>query len=555
MALPKDFTTLGELSLLRVEDDDDQCILDRLVEVVKETFPSGWRDWRVRGCSKEELVGKKVDGQLLNKIRFAIPTISILKAFDPEAVLLSEKTYKQLKLSLLEWPFCRSLIVRPKAVAAKIHGSMARFEMVWASLDDSVKNAILSREETVKIMTENCAQKRKCSEKSPQRPKRVKTEPSTQKEIRTLQEQTTSLQGMMEKLLYQQQQIMSTRSNQSPVEDEYSDIEIPDSPSPESDLERFSPDVHDRSAWDQLSHTSKRSLSLSNKENLNSSKIAKTAVDFDFTPSVKEVEPKIPAANKEFLNQAIHCQRFGKESWNNLRYVEAQKKLQATPAFTYLAVNPQLSGKTPKWIPYDILVKFDQALGAITHGLLKERNLLQDALNNVVSESDSSTNDLKTSIVKHLSGSDTAFRENTDNLLQYVCGRRAEILELRRSYYKPPSKYMHVALHKVPPSVTHLFDDTMLSETFKQHGGYYKFFPSTRGATDRFIGSIAPSNNTERPFQQSNRGKKKSPSNFSVPRNLKKSANQTKTQRFNKSKKHYDAKPSASSGKTTRKPY
>lgn len=102
MAIPKDFTILGELSLLSVEDEEDQCILNRLVEVVDEIFPSTWRNWRVRGCIKEELVGKKVDGQILNKLRFAIPTISILMAFKPEAVSVSEKTYKQVKLSLLE---------------------------------------------------------------------------------------------------------------------------------------------------------------------------------------------------------------------------------------------------------------------------------------------------------------------------------------------------------------------------------------------------------------------------------------------------------------------
>ncbi|CAG5002505.1 unnamed protein product [Parnassius apollo] len=59
--------TIGELY-----DDtskhDDNGVLERLKQLVKNNFPEGWREWKVARLSKKDTVGANPDPQLLNKI-------------------------------------------------------------------------------------------------------------------------------------------------------------------------------------------------------------------------------------------------------------------------------------------------------------------------------------------------------------------------------------------------------------------------------------------------------------------------------------------------------
>ncbi|CAH0560607.1 unnamed protein product [Brassicogethes aeneus] len=75
---------------------------DKLKELAQEHLPEGWTEWKVSQLSKEQLLGSSVDPLILNKIRFALPTVGVVKAFIPEADHLSEKTYRDIKVSMLE---------------------------------------------------------------------------------------------------------------------------------------------------------------------------------------------------------------------------------------------------------------------------------------------------------------------------------------------------------------------------------------------------------------------------------------------------------------------
>lgn len=88
-------------------------------------------------------------------------------------------------------------------------------------------------------------------------------------------------------------------------------------------------------------------------------------------------------------------------------------------------------------------------LGAITYGLLLQRKAFQDACQKMDSKS-------RGELQKHMLATDGAFKKISDGLLQYTCGRRAEIIQARRETYKP-AKVLSDILHEIPPSDTHLF--------------------------------------------------------------------------------------------------
>ncbi|CAH0406056.1 unnamed protein product [Chilo suppressalis] len=75
--------------------------------------------------------------------------------------------------------------------------------------------------------------------------------------------------------------------------------------------------------------------------------------------------------------------------------------------------------------------------------------------------------ELRTKVGNELLTTDSQFKKKSDALLQYVCGRRAEIIEQRRGVYKVQSKALNEILHNIPLSETHLFSDDALTEAVK----------------------------------------------------------------------------------------
>lgn len=142
MASATEFVSLGDLYEEAGAEDDD--VLDRLKALVSEYYPAGWRKWKVVNFSKTALFGKSIDPQTLNKIRFALPTLGVAKAFDPELVHIPEKSFRSFKVTMLEWSFCRALIISPPAIANKIRGSAAQAEIFIRALDP-IKHLFVSR--------------------------------------------------------------------------------------------------------------------------------------------------------------------------------------------------------------------------------------------------------------------------------------------------------------------------------------------------------------------------------------------------------------------------
>ncbi len=86
---------------------------------------------------------------MLNKLRFALPTVGIARAFDVEAKFLSERPYRNYKVKMLNWELCRSLIIGPPAIANRVRGSAAAVELFIKAVSD-IKHLMISRKEANK---------------------------------------------------------------------------------------------------------------------------------------------------------------------------------------------------------------------------------------------------------------------------------------------------------------------------------------------------------------------------------------------------------------------
>lgn len=126
MAVQSSTRTLEELIGLQAETPEEEQILQRLKTLAAAHLPEGWKKWSAVQFSREELLGSELDPQILNKVRFALPTVGIARAFTPNATNLPERPYRDMKVKMLSWPFCVGLIIGPPALAARVRGSAVK---------------------------------------------------------------------------------------------------------------------------------------------------------------------------------------------------------------------------------------------------------------------------------------------------------------------------------------------------------------------------------------------------------------------------------------------
>lgn len=129
MVQEADLISLRDLLGETGEPGNDNDILERIKLLAQELLPKGWTAWKVTRLTKEEIFGDSVDPQVLNKLRFALPTDQLAKVFVLETTRLSEKGFRDLKLKMLDWAFTRALITSPPAVCNKIRGLAAATEL------------------------------------------------------------------------------------------------------------------------------------------------------------------------------------------------------------------------------------------------------------------------------------------------------------------------------------------------------------------------------------------------------------------------------------------
>lgn len=189
-------------------------------------------------------------------------------------------------------------------------------------------------------------------------------------------------------------------------------------------------------------------------------------------------DPKVPSADSERLKMLAELQKFGDRAWKDIRYADALKVHNASPGFVELEVNDELrqfvKGK-------DYIAGSERAMAAICNALIEQRELLKKNLQHFVDWSAAPDTVLTAANVfekiSNLFHSSSKFHKTSEEIMQIVCGKRAEYIETRRDRVlkELPNKNLQEGLRKIPPCNKCLFDEDQLRLYVQHTGGMDKW--------------------------------------------------------------------------------
>ncbi|KAL0851856.1 hypothetical protein ABMA28_000152 [Loxostege sticticalis] len=182
----------------------------------------------------------------------------------------------------------------------------------------------------------------------------------------------------------------------------------------------------------------------------------------------------VPLASEERLVELNKLQHFDRQSWKGIRYKATLRGYAATPGFVGLKVNDELChfNKTK-----DYLASSENMLAGLTNANLEQRELLKQALQDLVNWAAANPRDLNPSSlfekVSVLLGPDTALHRCTEKIMQIICGRRSECIEIRRERIIKEVNNVNLrsTLRNIPPSAEHLFSREALQPVIQSLGG------------------------------------------------------------------------------------
>lgn len=202
----------------------------------------------------------------------------------------------------------------------------------------------------------------------------------------------------------------------------------------------------------------------------------KLTKDFTFSLETKLKEPSVPKTPDVFLKMLSDVQRLGSTAWSEVRYADTQKTYNHTPGFIDLETNEEVK-------MYDTLrnqANTEKAYAAITYCVLKQKEALQENLRNILTwakDNDGITFDTLNNKIDELFQSGS-FHKITSDLLQLVCGHRAESIEMRRDAITTQVRdpLVKATLSRIPPSSTYLFESESFTAALEKAGGVRKAF-------------------------------------------------------------------------------
>lgn len=197
--------------------------------------------------------------------------------------------------------------------------------------------------------------------------------------------------------------------------------------------------------------------------------------DFTFDIETKLKEPSVPKTPDSFLKMLSDVQRLGSSSWSEVRYADTQKLYNHSPGFVDLESNDEV--KT-----YDTLRNLahaDKSYAALTYCVLKQKDSLQESIRSLLSWAKNTNVNYENLSAKV----DDLFQKGelhktSSDLLQLVCGHRAESIEMRRESItsKVKDPLVKATLNRIPPSNKFLFDSEPFTTALEKAGGVRKAF-------------------------------------------------------------------------------
>lgn len=215
----------------------------------------------------------------------------------------------------------------------------------------------------------------------------------------------------------------------------------------------------------------------------------------------------IKPADESRLKQLIDLQHFNSPSWQHVRYRKALNDMIAQPGFCNLKINDEMcclnKGK-------DYLAPTELVVAALTNALLYQRELLQTGLQGLVNwahnnPAELNPNNMFIKITETFGKSSLSYKLS-EQVLQILCGKRAECIEIRRQRLisEIPNKNIQAALLNVPPSEEFLFDRTRLTSLINSLGGPLFWIPQSKDKPNlkRKFNEITPSSSQSNTYNQ-----------------------------------------------------
>uniref|UniRef100_A0A8D8VLA6 Uncharacterized protein n=1 Tax=Cacopsylla melanoneura TaxID=428564 RepID=A0A8D8VLA6_9HEMI len=323
MATPATFTTLGALHDLPSNDE----ILDRIKSLARNFLPEGWRNWQLINSIDLDF---QVDPSILNKLRFLLPTEGIAKAFDPSAAALKEHPFRDMKVKMLSWAFCRGLVFSPSTLSKQIRGSSQNHDVMGPAVT-ALKPSLLSREAADRVLSGTSAEPSV---------RRSSTESSVRMEV--LEARTQRVENSLTEILTE----LRKKNDEEVSSYSLSDSEAEESSSPE--------DWIAPALWNEEEDVV----------------VEPDLHSFSFDPCTKELEPIVPLPSSEMESLGLSCHRFGSAGWSKIPFLEAQKEIHAGGVFSRLKV-PEIDCRPSA--EAELLANMDGTFGVLSHGLLLRR--------------------------------------------------------------------------------------------------------------------------------------------------------------------------------------
>ncbi|CAH2086763.1 unnamed protein product [Euphydryas editha] len=194
------------------------------------------------------------------------------------------------------------------------------------------------------------------------------------------------------------------------------------------------------------------------------------------------IKDPIYAKSKEsHLAKLNQIQRFKCNDWNGIRFYEQQKKYLSTPGFVELGVNDELRRFASRVSNENSrLLLLERSFAALSNALISQKEQLNTTLQQLVDWS----SDVNTTLnpkslfdkIESLFSKDSTYNKITDDILQIVCGRRADCIQSRREALlkQIPDEFYCTPLEKIPPTAEFLFDENLLTNYVQKIGGAEK---------------------------------------------------------------------------------
>ncbi|KAG6441553.1 hypothetical protein O3G_MSEX001918 [Manduca sexta] len=182
----------------------------------------------------------------------------------------------------------------------------------------------------------------------------------------------------------------------------------------------------------------------------------------------------IPSANKGRRDRVNQLQHFETQAWKGIRYKSTLRGFSATPGFVCLKTNEEFChlNKTK-----DYLASAENLLAGLTNAELDQQELLNQALQDLLNWSAKNPGELNPNSlfekIMGLLGPGSPLHKCSEKIMQIICGRRGECIEIRRERIikEISNPNLKATLRAIPPSSEYLFSRDTLHPVIKSLGG------------------------------------------------------------------------------------